>query len=118
VQRGEVWWADLPVPKRSEPGYRRPVLIVSSDSYNRSAIATVVVAVVTSNLLLAEAPGNVKVTKRQSRLPKASVVNVSHLLTVSKNALLERAGTLPGSVMTKVSAGLVHVLGLSKIGGS
>ena len=117
MQRGEVWWADLPVPRRSEPGYRRPVLIVSSDSYNRSAIATLVVAVVTSNLLFADSPGNVKVTKRQTGLPKASVVNVSQLLTVSKDALLVRAGALPGSTMTKVNAGLVHVLGLSKIGG-
>jgi len=117
VLRGEVWWANLPVPRGSEPGYRRPVLVVSSDNYNRSAIATVVVAVITSNEILAGAPGNVRITKRQSGLPKASVVNVSQLLTVSKDALAEHAGTLSDSVMNTVSAGLVRVLGLPSIGG-
>jgi mRNA interferase MazF len=117
VLRGEVWWANLPVPRGSEPGYRRPVLVVSSDNYNRSSIATVVVASITSNEILAGAPGNVRITKRQSGLPKASVVNVSQLLTVSKDALAEHAGTLSDSVMSNVNAGLVRVLGLPNIGG-
>ena len=115
--RGEVWWVNLPVPRGSEPGYRRPVLVVSSDNYNRSAIATVVVATITSNQFLANSPGNVRITKRQGGLPTASVVNVSQVLTISKDALVEHAGTLPDSVMISVSAGLIRVLGLPNIGG-
>jgi mRNA interferase MazF len=61
MQRGEIWWADLPTPVASEPGYRRPVLVIQSDDFNRSRIRTVIVAVMTSNLRLAEAPGNVLV---------------------------------------------------------
>ena len=73
MQRGEVWWATLRVPKRSEPGYRRPVLVVQSDDFNQSRINTVVVAAVTSNLRLQVAPGNVFLPKRSTRLP-----NVEH----------------------------------------
>lgn len=112
--RGEIWWAQLPVPQGSEPGFRRPVLIVSSDSYNRSGIRTVVVAAITSNQKLAGAPGNVRLNSRQSGLPKSSVVNVSQLLTLDKQSLRERAKVLPYAMMAEVDAGLIRVLELGR----
>src|ERR1035441_384507 len=80
IQRGEIWWADLPEPRRSEPGFRRPVLVVQADSFNRSRIQTAIVAVITSNVELADAPGNVLLPARLVGLPRDSVVNVSQLL--------------------------------------
>src|SRR5215472_7446219 len=94
LQRGEVWWADLPQPRRSEPGYRRPVVVVQADSFNRSRIQTVIVAVITSNVELAQAPGNVLLPARSAGLPRDSVVNVSQLLTLDRSFLTEPAGTL------------------------
>src|ERR1700739_4195439 len=69
IQRGEIWWADLPEPRRSEPGYRRPVLVVQADSFNLSRIQTAIVAAITTNLELAEAPGNVLLPARSAGLP-------------------------------------------------
>lgn len=110
--RGEVWWASLGEPVASEPGYRRPVLVVQGDAFNRSQIATVVVAAITTNLRLALAPGNVALTKRQSGLPQESVVNVSQLLTLDRSFLTEVAGHLPLNKMKEVAAGLARVLDL------
>ena len=84
MKRGEIWWADLPDPVASEPGYRRPLLIIQVDEFNRSAINTVVAVVLTSNLNLAGAPGNLLLKSTQTGLPKDSVVNVSQVLTVDK----------------------------------
>lgn len=112
VERGEIWWADLPQPRRSEPGFRRPVLVVQADSFNRSYIQTVIVAVITSNLQLAEAPGNVLLPARSSGLPKDSVVNVSQLLTLDRSFLTEPAGILPHRLQSSVDAGLRSVLDL------
>ena len=88
-KRGELWWAQLPPPEGSEPRYRRPVLILSADSFNRSAIRTVVAVVVTSNTRLAAAPGNVFLTTTETGLGKDSVVNVSQIVTLDK-AFLEK----------------------------
>jgi mRNA interferase MazF len=112
VQRGEIWWADLPEPRRSEPGFLRPVLVVQADSFNRSRIQTVIVAVITSNLDLADAPGNVVVPARSSGLPRDSVVNVSQVLTLDRGFLSEHAGTLPARLQGSVDAGLRFVLQL------
>jgi mRNA interferase MazF len=112
IQRGEIWWADLPEPRRSEPGFRRPVLVVQADSFNRSRIQTVLVAVITSNLDLADAPGNVVVPARSSGLPRDSVVNVSQVLTLDRSFLTEHAGTLPARLQSSVDAGLRFVLQL------
>jgi len=95
MQRGEIWWANLPTPRRSEPGYRRPVLIIQQDDFNRSRIATVIAAVLTSNLRLQAAPGNVLLRSRDSGLPKDSVVNVSQLDTLDKSILTERVAAVP-----------------------
>jgi mRNA interferase MazF len=112
IQRGEIWWADLAAPRRSEPGYRRPVLVVQADSFNRSRIQTAIVAVITSNLELADAPGNVLLPARSTCLPRDSVVNVSQLLTLDRSFLTERAGVLPPRLRSSVDEGLRLVLQL------
>jgi mRNA interferase MazF len=106
VQRGEIWWADLPEPRGSEPGFRHPVLIVQANSFNRSRIQTVLVAVITSNLRLATAPGNVLLPARASALPRDSVINVSQLLTLGREFLTDHASTIPASLQASVDAGL------------
>lgn len=110
--RGQVWWADLPVPRGSGPGHRRPVLIIQSNRFNESAIQTVLVVAITSHLRLADAPGNVGVKPADSGLPKPSVVTVSQILTLSRQFLHEQVGTLPASAMNRVAEGLRLVLGL------
>ena len=112
MRRGEVWWASLPEPRGSGPGFRRPVLVIQSDPFNESRINTVIVAVVTSNLRLADAPGNVLLERRQSRLPRDSVINVSQILTIDKAFLTERVSLLRTEIMARVEAGLKLVLGV------
>jgi mRNA interferase MazF len=111
IQRGEIWWADLPGPRRSEPRFRRPVLVVQADPFNRSRIQTVIVAIITGNLDLAGAPGNVLIPARSSGLPRDSVVNVSQLLTLDRSFLAEHAGTLLARLQAAVDVGLRLVLG-------
>ena len=112
IQRREVWWAELTAPRGSEPGYRRPVLVIQADAFNRSRLHTVVVAVLTSNLRLLDAPGNVLVPKRASGLPKQSVLNVSQVLTLDRDFLVEKAGRVPPKLMAQIDAGLKLALGL------
>ena len=112
IQRGEIWWAELEEPRGSEPGYRRPLLIVQADAFNRSRVQTVLAVVLTSNLRLVDAPGNVLVPKRLSGLPRDSVANVSQLVTVDREVLAERVGKLAGPVMNAVANGLRLVLDL------
>lgn len=110
MYRGEIWWANLSEPVGSEPGYRRPVLIIQDDTFNQSRINTVIVAVITSNVQLAEAPGNVLLPSQASGLPKDSVVNVSQILTLDKTFLIERVGALPDALQEDVDEGLRTVL--------
>jgi mRNA interferase MazF len=112
LQRGEIWWADLPEPRRSEPGYRRPVLVIQGDSFNRSRIQTTIVAAITTNVELADAPGNVLLPARSAGLTRDSVVNVSQLLTLDRSFLTEHAGTLPPRLQRSVDEGLRTVLQL------
>jgi len=112
MKRGEIWWADLPNPVGSGPGYKRPVLVVQANPFNASRISTVIVATVTSNLALAEAPGNVRIGKSDSGLPQPSVVNVSQLITLDRAILSKKVKALPGATMDKVDAGLKLVLSL------
>ncbi len=111
--RGEIWWADLPEPVGSGPGFRHPVLVVQDDDFNKSQIKTVIVALISSNLNLARAKGNVSIIPRQSGLSKDSVINVSQLLTIDKSLLLERLEVLSEAKMEQVDAGLKLVLSLS-----
>jgi mRNA interferase MazF len=112
IQRGEIWWADLPEPRRSEPGYRRPVLVIQADSFNRSRIQTVIVAALTTNLDLASAPGNVLLPARVAGLPRDSVVNVSQLLTLDRGYLTDQVSRLPARVQRSVDDGLRTVMQL------
>ena len=110
MKRGEIWWAELPDPIRSEPGYKRLVLIVQADAFNQSRIRTVIAAALTKNLNLAQAPGNVLVSPKQSGLTQKSVINVSQLVTLDKSFLTERVRALPPSTLAKVEQGLRLVL--------
>jgi mRNA interferase MazF len=112
ARRGEIWWAALGRPEGSEPGYRRPVVILQIDDFNESPIQTVVVATITSNTRLAQAPGNLLCSKRDTGLAKPSVVNVSQIATIDKRRLRERAGTLSARLLAEVENGLRLVLGL------
>lgn len=112
MQRGDIWWASLRRPRGSEPGYRRPVVVVQSDAFSRSRIQTVIVAAITSNMRLAEAPGNVALTRRQSGLPEDSVINVSQLITIDKFCLTERIKRIPTDKVLALNEGLRLVLSL------
>lgn len=112
MKRGEIWWASLAAPAGSGPGYRRPVLVVQSNPFNGSRIATVVVAVVTSNLAQADSPGNVRIGRADSGLSKASVINVSQLIALDRDVLTQRVRALPAESMRAVDEGLRLVLGL------
>ena len=112
IERGEVWWADLGEPDASEPGYRRPIVIVQSDGFNRSRLRTVIAVVLMTNVRLVEAPGNVLVPAKASGLPRDSVANVSQVITVDRDYLLDRAGRIRGQLMKDIDSGLRLVLGL------
>ncbi len=111
IAQGDVWWADLPDARGSEPGFRRPVVVVQGDALNRSRIASVVCVALTSNLKWATAPGNVLLPSSVTGLPKESVANVSQLVTLDKTNLTERTGKLSGSKLDLVLSGIDVVLG-------
>jgi mRNA interferase MazF len=112
IERGEVWWADLGEPDGSEPGYRRPIVIVQSDAFNRSRLRTVIAVALMTNLRLVEAPGNVLLPAKATGLPKDSVANVSQVITVDRDFLLERAGRIRGQLLQDLEKGLRLVLAL------
>lgn len=112
IGRGDLYWVDLGEPTGSAPGKQRPVVVVQSDRYTSSALATVLVAVVTSNTALAAMPGNVFLPAATSGLPRDSVVNVTSLVTVDKDDLRDRVGTLPFAVARELDDGLRRVLHL------
>ncbi len=111
IQQGEIWWAILPAPRESEPGYRRPVVIVQDNPFNQSRINTIICAVITSNLRLANAPGNVFLPADDTGLSKDSVANVSQLITLDRIFLTERANMLPERLLEKILDGVLLVLG-------
>ena len=112
IGRGEIWWADLPEPQGSAPGYRRPVLVVQSDTVNRSRIATVTVVALTGNVRLVDAPGNVLIPAHASGLSRDSVANVTQVLTVNRDVLTERVRGLSPSLVKQVAVGLRFALDL------
>jgi mRNA interferase MazF len=111
ISQGDVWWADLGEPAGSAPGFRRPVVVVQADSFNRSAVRTVVVVPLTSNLRWATAPGNVRLAARTTGLPRDSVANVSQIVTLDRSVLVERVGRLSPARLQLVFAGIDTVLG-------
>ncbi len=110
ISQGDIWWADLPAPRHSAPGFRRPVLVVQSDALNRSRIATVICVPLTSNVKWALMPGNVHLPARLTGLPKNSVANVSQIVTVDKSILTERIARLPDSKLQLVFSGIELVM--------
>ena len=117
IAQGEIWWADLSPPIGSAPGFRRPVVIVQGDAFNRSRIRTVVCVPVTSNLRLADMPGNVRLTMAVSRLPKDSVANVAAIVTIDRTLLQERISKLSPAKLALILSGIDVVLGLSNPSG-
>ncbi len=112
TKRGEIWWAVLPEPAGLGPGYKRPVLIIQSDEFNKSKINTIIAAVITSTIRLAAAPGNVLLTPEKSKLPKKCVVNVSQIIAIDKSFLSEKVHTLSNEIIAQVDEGLKIVLKL------
>jgi mRNA interferase MazF len=112
MKRGDIWWADLGEPHGSSPGFERPILIVSADSFNRSKIDTIVGLVITSNVRLADAPGNVLLGIDETGLDRPSVVNCSQVVTLDKSDLRERLGILGSDQLRLVELGLRRVLNL------
>jgi mRNA interferase MazF len=111
ISQGEMWWADLPAPTGSGPGFRRPVVVIQGDSLNQSRIATVVCIPLTSNLRWATAPGNVPLSSGLSGLPKGSVANVSQIVALDRDLLTERVGKLPRNKVVLILAGIDTILG-------
>lgn len=105
--QGEVWWADLDEPSGSEPGFRRPVVVVQGDAFNRSRLSTVVCVPLTSNLDWAAFPGNVQLPAKATGLPKDSVAVVSQIVTLDRGVLTERVGRLAGARLDEVLAGIL-----------
>jgi mRNA interferase MazF len=111
ISQGEVWWAELGSPSGSEPGFRRPVVVVQGDPLNRSRIATVICVPLTSNLVWADAPGNVLLSAGTTGLPKDSAANVSQLVTLDRNMLTDRVGKLSRAKVELLLSGIDVVLG-------
>ena len=106
MKHGEIWWADLETPRGSEPGYRRPVLIVQSDKFNESNICTIICSVISSNLKLKEAPGSLLLSRRETGLSKDSVVNVSQIITIDRRFLTQYIGSVRESTIQKIKNSL------------
>ena len=113
ITRGDIRWVDFLAPTGSEPGYRRPVVVVSSDRFNRSAINTVLAIAITSNLRLADAPGNVALPGEVSGLDRDSVINVSQFATINKPDLSDAVGRVDPATMRMADEGMALILDLS-----
>jgi mRNA interferase MazF len=111
ISQGEVWWAELPAPSGSAPGFRRPVIVVQCDALNRSRISTVVCVPLTSNLKWAAAPGNVLLLESLTGLPKDSVASASQVLAIDKRLLTKQVGKLPQAKLQSLLSGIDIVLG-------
>jgi mRNA interferase MazF len=112
IERGDIYWVDLGAPVGSRPAKRRPVLVMSADTYNASRLATVLAVVITSNTDLASMPGNVFLPAKATGLPRDSVVSVTAMVTLDKADLIEHAGVVPLALLREVDRGLRRVLDL------
>jgi mRNA interferase MazF len=113
VARGDIWWADLPDPVASDPGGTRPVLIVQANTFNRSRISTVLAVIITTNERMADAPGSVRLSSRETGLMEQSIVNISQIVTADRTFLRQRIGRVRTETMVRVESGLRLILGLS-----
>jgi mRNA interferase MazF len=111
VAQGEIWWAELPEPEGSGPGFRRPVVVVQGNHLNRSRIATVVCVPLTSNLIWAEAPGNTRLLARHTCLSKDSVANATQIISLDRTVLAERVGQIPPKQFSRILHAIDVVLG-------
>lgn len=112
MKRGEIWWVDLAEPRGSEPGYRRPGVVISSNAFNDSRLRTIIMALLTTNMRLAELPGNLMIPPKGTGLARPSVVNVTQLATVDRDDLVEQIGRVPPAIMARIDEGLRLVLNL------
>lgn len=110
--KGEIWWAELPSPRGSKPGKKRPVLIIQADTFNRSAINTIICVVITSNTILSNAPANILLEKTNSKLAKTSVINFSQIITLDKSYFTDFVSMLPKQIITKVNSSIKLILEL------
>jgi mRNA interferase MazF len=112
VLKGEIWWADLPPIRGSEPAKTRPVLILQCDEMNRGPLNTVICAAITSNLNLESGRGNFRIEKADSKLDRTSVVNFSQIVTIDKTFLTECVCTLPKSFIARIEESIKAVFGI------
>ncbi len=112
IHRGEIWWAELQEPAGSGPGYKRPLIIIQSNDFNKSRINTIIAVGLTTNIRLADSPGNVMLSKKMTGLPKDCVANVSQLITIDRYFLADCFGSLPAGTMKRIDDGLRLVLSL------
>ncbi len=110
ISQGDIYWLDFGEPEGSEPGYRHPFVVIQNDAFNKSKISTAVVCALTSNLKLAAAPGNILVKKGEANLPKASVVNISQVMTVDKSDLQEKIGQLTKKRVEEIVSGFEYLI--------
>jgi len=115
MTRGELWWADFGIPFGSEPGYKRPVLIIQNDFFNRSRINTTIVIPLTTNLILADAPGNILITKNQSKLKRDSVITISQIEVIDRQRLIEKITRIDRTIIEKIENNMMFVLGINRI---
>jgi mRNA interferase MazF len=115
MTRGELWWADFGIPFGSEPGYRRPVVVIQNDFFNNSKINTTIVIPLTTNLLLTDAPGNILITKNQSKLKKDSVIVISQIEVIDKRRLVEKIIKIDRTIIEKIEDNILFILGIKKI---
>jgi len=114
MTRGELWWADFGVPFGSEPGYKRPVIIIQNDFFNKSNINTTIVIPLTTNMILADAPGNIIYKKNESILKKDSVITISQIEVIDRQRLIEKINKIDKSIMNKIENNIMFVLGINK----
>jgi mRNA interferase MazF len=115
MTRGELWWADFGIPFGSEPGYKRPVLIIQNDFFNRSKINTTIVIPLTTNLILADAPGNILITKSESKLKRDSVITISQIEVIDRQRLIEKITKIDRTIIEKIENNIMFVLGINRI---
>jgi len=115
MTRGELWWVDLGVPFGSESGFRRPVIILQNDFFNKSQIKSTIILPLSTNMILAEAPGNIIITKKESRLNKDSVVMLSQIKAIDRARLMEKISKIDRIIMEKIENNIMFILGINRI---